>query len=75
MYLIKTKNIFSTKIIMDSISKVYSEHYITLLGPTFIALNSTSGLHYILNSVLKEHATRVVYKHKVGKSTRYINIL
>lgn len=71
MYLITTKNIFSTKVIMDSLREIAPEQYITLIGPKFIRLD----WHNYSYQVLKEHATKVMYKRVIGKSTRYINIL
>ena len=75
MYLITTKNIFSTKLITDELNRIYSEHNITVIGLKFIKLNSIIGIPPIFNTVLKEHATKVLLKHKVGKSTRYNKIL
>lgn len=60
---------------MDKLNKIYPEHYISLLGPKYITVVSTSSLSYLLNNTLKTHATKVLLKHKVGKSTRYNKIL
>ena len=71
MYLITTKNIFSTKIIMDDLRKKTPEECITLLGPKFIQLD----WYDFSDQILKEHATKVVYKRVIGKSTRYYNVI
>ena len=56
---------------MDSLREIAPEQYITLIGPKFIQLD----WYNFSDQVLEEHATKVVLKRKVGKSTRYINIL
>ena len=72
-YLITTKNIFSTKILTTALLKIYPEHYIVLLGPTFIGLNS-KGIHSVIHETLRNHTTKVVHKEKKRNTTQYTEI-